>query len=73
MILFAAVLVFPPAYKLVTHEIDKHNADRFNAAFEPAIAQMAGDIAIKASKDPHLQSFATPRIQSVSATPVNTL
>jgi hypothetical protein len=73
LILFAAVVVFPPADGLVTHEIDKHTADRFNAAFEPAIAQMAGDIAIKASKDPHLQSFATPRIQSVSATPVNTL
>src|ERR1700722_7710019 len=73
LVLFAAVVVFPPADKLATHEIDKHNADRFNAAFEPAIARMAGDIAIKASKDPHLQSFAIPRLQSVSAAPVNTL
>jgi len=73
LVLFAAVVVFPPADRLATHEIDKHNADRFNAAFEPAIARMAGDIAIKASKDPHLQSFATPRIQSVSAASVNTL
>jgi hypothetical protein len=73
LVLFAAVVVFPPADRLATHEIDKHNADRFNAAFAPAIARMAGDIAIKASKDPHLQSFATPRIQSVSAAPVNTL
>lgn len=72
LVLFAAVVVFPPADKLAAHEIDKHTADRFNAAFEPAIARMAGDIAIKASKDPHLESFATPRIQSVSAAPVNT-
>jgi|SRR5579862_505428 len=73
LVLFAAVVVFPPADRLATHEIDKHTADRFNAAFAPAIAQMAGDIAIKASRDPHLQSFAAPRIQSVSAAPLNTL
>ncbi|MGA9724938.1 MAG: hypothetical protein WBQ86_20955 [Candidatus Binatus sp.] len=73
LVLFAAVVVFPPADMLVTHEIDQHNADRFNAAFEPAIAQMAGDIANKASQDPHLQSFATPRVQSVSNAPLNNL
>ena len=71
LVLFAAVLVFPPADQLVTHEIDKHNADRFNAAFAPAIAKMAGDIAYKASIDPHLQSFARPRVQSASAVTVN--
>jgi hypothetical protein len=73
LVLFAAVLVFPPADGLVTHEIDKHNADRFNAAFAPAIARMAGDIALKASRDSNLQSFARPQVQSVSAAPVNTL
>ena len=73
LVLFAAVVVFPPADSIVTHEIDKHTADRFNAAFEPAIALMAGDIALKASRDPHLQSFARPRLQSVSAATVNTL
>lgn len=73
LVLFTAVVVFPPADRLVTHEIDKHTADRFNAAFEPAIARMAGDIALKASRDPHLQSFAAPRIQSVSASTLNTL
>ena len=73
LVLFAAVVVFPPADMLVTHEIDEHNADRFNAAFAPAIAQMAGDIAYKASQDPQLQSFATPRVQSVSAGTVNNL
>jgi hypothetical protein len=73
LVLFAAVVVFPPADAVITHEIDKHTADRFNAAFAPAIAQMAGDIARQASRDPHLQSFAAPRIQSVSAATVNTL
>ena len=65
LVLFAAVVVFPPADMVVTHEIDKHNADRFNAAFAPAIAKMARDISYQASQDPHLQAFATPRIQSV--------
>ncbi len=69
LVLFTAVVVFPPADRLVTHEIDKHTADRFNAAFEPAIARMAGDIALKASRDPHLQSFAKPRLQSVALQP----
>jgi hypothetical protein len=65
LLLFAAAVVFPPADGLLTHEIQKHNADRFNAAFAPAIAQMAGDIASKASKDPNLQSFASPSVASV--------
>jgi hypothetical protein len=73
LVLFAAVVVFPPADMLVTHEINKHNADRFNAAFAPAIAQMAGDIAYKASQDPHLQSFAMPHVQSVSNASVDNL
>jgi len=73
LVLFAAVVVFPPADGLISHEIDKHNADRFNAAFAPAIAQMAGDIAYQASRDTHLQSFAAPRVQSVNAATVNTL
>ena len=69
LVLFAAVVVFPPADRLVSHEIDKHTADRFNAAFAPAIAPMAGDIALKASRYPHLQSFAKPRLQSVALQP----
>jgi hypothetical protein len=73
LVLFAAVVIFPPADMVVTHEIDKHNADRFNAAFAPAIARMAGDIAYQASQDPHLQSFATPRVQSVSNATVDKL
>lgn len=73
LVLFAAVVVFPPADMLVTHAIDEHNADRFNAAFAPAVALMAADIAYKASQDPHLQAFATPRIRSVSAATLDTL
>jgi hypothetical protein len=65
LLLFAAAVVFPPADGVLTHEIQKHNADRFNAAFAPAIAQMAGDIASKASNDPNLQSFASPSVASV--------
>lgn len=65
LLLFAAVVVFPPADSIVTHEIDKHDADRFNAGFAPAVAKMAGDIAYQASKDPHLQAYATPRDPSV--------
>jgi hypothetical protein len=64
VVLAAAVIAFPPAEGIAVREIDKHNADRFNAAFEPAVAKMAGDIAYKASKDPHLQKFATPRDQA---------
>ncbi|HZC46480.1 MAG TPA: hypothetical protein VE243_08385 [Candidatus Acidoferrum sp.] len=73
LVLFAGVIVFPPADRVIGYEIDKHNADRFNAAFAPAIARMAGDIAFKASSDPHLQSFAAPRLQAVSLVPVKTL
>jgi hypothetical protein len=71
--LFAAVVAFPPAEMAVRHEVDEHAADRFNAGFAPAIAQMAGDIAYKASKDPHLQSFAAPRVQSLGNATVDNL
>lgn len=65
LVLFAAVVVFPPADGIAAHEIDKHDADRFNASFAPAVARMAGDIAYKASMDPKLQAFATPSTQYV--------
>lgn len=64
LFLFTAVVVFPPSDAVVTRQIQKHDADRFNAGFAPAVAQMASDIAYKASKDPSLQSFATPRDQA---------
>ena len=63
LMLFAAVIVFPPADRFAAHEINKHDADRFNAGFAPAVARMAGDIAYKASRDPNLNSFATPPAQ----------
>ncbi len=65
LMLFAAVIVFPPADSIAAHEIDKHDADRFNASFAPAVAKMAGDIAYKVSQDRNLQSFATPPQQYV--------
>ncbi|HEV2170518.1 MAG TPA: hypothetical protein VGR40_06205 [Candidatus Binatus sp.] len=73
LLLFAAVVVFPPADVVVTHQIDEHNADRFNAAFAPAIARMAGDIAYKASRDPQLRAFGSARAQSSSGANANTL
>lgn len=73
LLLFAAAVVFPPSDMLATHEIDEHNADRFNAAFAPAIAQMAGDIASQASRDVHLRSFATPQNQTANFATQNAL
>jgi hypothetical protein len=61
LFLFTAVVVFPPSDPIVTRQIRKHDADRFNAGFAPAVARMAREIAYKASIDPNLQSFATPR------------
>jgi hypothetical protein len=58
VVLFAAVIAFPPSDAIVTHTIQKHDAERFNAIFVPAVAKMAGDIALKASKDPRLCAFA---------------
>jgi hypothetical protein len=58
VLLFAAVVVFPPSDGIVTHTIRKHDAERFNAIFVPAVAKMAGDIAIRASTDPRLCAYA---------------
>jgi hypothetical protein len=65
LMLFAAVVVFPPADRFAAHEINKHDADRFNAGFAPAVSRMAGDISYKASRDQNLHSFATPPAQYV--------
>jgi len=65
LFLFTAVVVFPPSDPIVTRQIRKHDADRFNAGFAPAVAQMATDIAYKASKDPNLQNFASPPDQAL--------
>jgi hypothetical protein len=58
VVLFAAVIAFPPSDAIVTHTIQKHDAERFNAIFVPAVAKMAGDVAIQASRDPRLCAFA---------------
>jgi len=64
LFLFTAVVIFPPSDSIITRQIQKHDADRFNAGFAPAVARMASDIAYKASKDPNLQNFATPPAQA---------
>src|SRR6266403_100992 len=60
LFLFTAVVVFPPSDAIVTRQIQKHDADRFNAGVAPAVAQRATGIAYKASKKPNLQNFASP-------------
>jgi hypothetical protein len=65
LFLFTAVVIFPPSDSIITRQIQKHDADRFNAGFAPAVARMASDIAYKASKDPNLQNFATPPDQAL--------
>jgi len=64
LFLFTAVVIFPPSDSIITRQIQKHDADRFNAGFAPAVRRMASDIAYKASKDPNLQNFATPPDQA---------
>jgi hypothetical protein len=73
LFLFTAVVVFPPSDSIITRQIQKHDADRFNAGFAPAVARMASDIAYKASKDRNLQSFATPRDQPAAQAALNSL
>jgi hypothetical protein len=57
LMLFAAAVTFPPSDMLVAHEIQKHTAKRFNAMFEPAVAQMVNDIASQTSRDRKLTAF----------------
>ena len=73
LFLFTAVVVFPPSDSIITRQIQKHDADRFNAGFAPAVARMASDIAYKASKDPNLQNFATPRDPPPAEAALNSL
>ena len=73
LFLFTAVVVFPPSDSIITRQIQKHDADRFNAGFAPAVARMASDIAYKASKDRNLQSFATPRDLPAAQAALNSL
>lgn len=58
LILFAIVVAFPPSELYATHAIQKHDAERFNAIFAPAVAEMVGDVAAQASKDVALRAFA---------------
>jgi hypothetical protein len=65
-VLFAAVIAFPPSDVFVTHTIQKHDA-RFNAIFVPAVAKMACDIAIQASRDPRICAYAARTPQPAPA------
>lgn len=64
---YGFVVAFPPSDAIVTRQIQEHDADRFSAGFAPAVARMASDIAYQASKDPNLQSFATPGDQALNS------
>ncbi len=58
LMLFAIVVVVPPLDPFLARSIKRHDAERFNAVFEPAFAQMVGEIALRASRDPALRAFA---------------
>jgi len=56
--IIGSTLVFPPAIILSAPILQHHDADRFNAAFGPALIAMATDIAARASKDPAIRSLS---------------
>jgi len=58
LILFAAAVVVPPLDPFLARSIKRHDAERFSATFEPAFAQMVGEVALRASRDPGLKAFA---------------
>jgi hypothetical protein len=59
--LFATAVILPPLDPVVAHSIRRHEAERFNAMFTPAVVQMVSDIAKQASHDLALKSIATVR------------
>ena len=59
LLLVALVIVVPPLDGAIARRIKEHEAQRFNARFEPAIGQMVAEIALRASHDQGLKSFAT--------------
>ena len=61
LILFVIVVAAPPLDPFLARTITRHDAERFNAAFAPAIAQMVGEIALRASRDPALRAFTAAR------------
>jgi hypothetical protein len=60
-LLFATAVVLPPLDPVVAHSIRRHQAERFNAMFTPAVVEMVSDIAKQASHDAALKSIATIR------------
>jgi hypothetical protein len=59
--LFATAVVMPVTEPFMTHAIQRHSAQRFNAMFAPAVAQTVGDIAAHTTYDPGLLSLAHER------------
>ena len=62
--LAAVVLAFPPSEIYVTHKIQEHNAERYNATFAPAVAQMVSDVAAQAPRNRALRAYARDRISA---------
>jgi hypothetical protein len=57
--LMVPVFIVPPAVFLVEPTLQRHDADRFNARFGPALVAMANDVADQASKDQTLRSLSS--------------
>ncbi len=51
-------LLFPPLILMEEPTLQRHEAERFNAGFGPALVAMATDIADQASKDPAIVSLS---------------
>jgi len=56
--LMVPVFIVPPAVFLVEPTLQRHDADRFNARFGPALVAMANDVADQASKDQAIRSLS---------------
>ncbi len=51
---------------LMVPTVERHDAERFNAGFSPALAASAEDIAMKASKDPAIEALR-PRMKTATS------
>ena len=59
--LFATAVMLPPLDPVVAHSIRRHEAERFNAMFTPAVVEMVSDFAHQAQRDLALKSIVTPQ------------
>lgn len=60
-VMIAPGLLFPPLILLEQPILQRHEAERFNNGFGPALVAMATDIADQASKDPAIVSLSIQR------------